>query len=38
MTMFVLLCGNVFDGLSNALTGPAEILVESIGLQKWGGR
>ena len=28
MSAVVLLCGNVFDGLSNALTGPAEILVE----------
>jgi len=28
MTSVVLICGNVFDGLSDALTGPAEILVE----------
>ena len=28
MNAVVLLCGNVFDGLSDALTGPAEILVE----------
>ncbi len=28
MSMLVLVCGNVFDGLSDALTGPAEILVE----------
>ncbi|HMN03642.1 MULTISPECIES: hypothetical protein [Geobacter] len=28
MSMFVLVCGNVFDGLSDSLTGPAEILVE----------
>ena len=28
MSAVVLLCGNVFDGLSDALTGPAEILVE----------
>ena len=36
MTMFVLLCGNVFDGLSDALTGPAEILVESNRITKIG--
>jgi imidazolonepropionase-like amidohydrolase len=34
MTMFVLVCGNVFDGLSDALTGPAEILVESNRITK----
>jgi imidazolonepropionase-like amidohydrolase len=28
MSVLVLACGNVFDGLSDALTGPAEILVE----------
>ena len=28
MSAVVLLCGNVFDGLSDAVTGPAEILVE----------
>ena len=28
MSAVVLLCGNLFDGLSDALTGPAEILVE----------
>jgi hypothetical protein len=28
MSAVVLLCGNVFDGISDALTGPAEILVE----------
>jgi imidazolonepropionase-like amidohydrolase len=28
MSTLVLVCGNVFDGLSDALTGPAEILVE----------
>jgi cytosine/adenosine deaminase-related metal-dependent hydrolase len=28
MGPLVLVCGNVFDGLSDALTGPAEILVE----------
>ena len=36
MTVFVLLCGNVFDGLSDALTGPAEILVESNRITKIG--
>ena len=34
MTAFVLVCGNVFDGLSDALTGPAEILVESNRIAK----
>ena len=28
MTSVVLICGNVFDGVSDALTGPAEILIE----------
>ena len=28
MGAYVLVCGKVFDGLSDALTGPAEILVE----------
>jgi imidazolonepropionase-like amidohydrolase len=28
MTGVVLICGDVFDGLSDALTGPAEILIE----------
>jgi len=28
MTALVLVCGNVFDGISDTLTGPAEILVE----------
>ena len=28
MSVLVLACGDVFDGLSDALTGPAEILVE----------
>jgi hypothetical protein len=28
MSMLVLVCGNVFDGISDVLTGPAEILVE----------
>jgi hypothetical protein len=28
MNVIVLVCGNVFDGISDALTGPAEILVE----------
>ena len=36
MTMFVLVCGNVFDGLSDALTGPAETLVESNRITKMG--
>jgi hypothetical protein len=28
MNALVLVCGNVFDGISETLTGPAEILVE----------
>jgi hypothetical protein len=28
MTMLVLVCGKVFDGVSATLTGPAEILVQ----------
>lgn len=28
MSALVLVCGNVFDGVSDALTGPAEILIE----------
>ncbi len=28
MSAFVLICGNMFDGISDALSGPAEILVE----------
>ena len=28
MSVIVLECGNVFDGISDTLTGPAEILVE----------
>src|SRR5690242_316247 len=28
MTAVVLICGNVFDGISETLTGPAEILIE----------
>ena len=28
MSLVVLVCGNVFDGISDALTGPAEILVD----------
>ena len=28
MSTLVVVCGNVFDGLSDALTGPAEILIE----------
>jgi imidazolonepropionase-like amidohydrolase len=28
MSALVLVCGRVFDGLSDTLTGPAEILVE----------
>jgi len=28
MGIVVLVCGNVFDGISDSLTGPVEILVE----------
>jgi imidazolonepropionase-like amidohydrolase len=34
MSRFVLVCGDVFDGLSDALTGPAEILIESNRITK----
>ena len=34
MSVLVLVCGNVFDGLSDALTGPAEILVEGNRIAK----
>jgi imidazolonepropionase-like amidohydrolase len=34
MNAFVLICGNVFDGVSDALTGPAEILVEQNRITK----
>ena len=34
MSTLVLVCGNVFDGLSDALTGPAEILVEGNRIAK----
>ena len=29
MNAYVLVCGKVFDGISDVLTGPAEILVEN---------
>jgi hypothetical protein len=42
MGAYVLVCGKVFDGLSDALTGPAEILVEDNRMRgsssRWGGR
>ena len=34
MSTLVLVCGNVFDGLSDALTGPAEILIEGNRITK----
>ncbi len=34
MNTLVLVCGNVFDGISDALTGPAEILVEDNRIPK----
>src|ERR1043166_9710197 len=34
MNAFVLVCGNVFDGVSDTLTGPAEILVEQNRIRK----
>jgi hypothetical protein len=34
MNALILICGNVFDGISDALTGPAEILVENNRIAK----
>ncbi len=34
MTVLVLVCGKVFDGLSDARSGPAEILVEGNRIAK----
>lgn len=34
MSTLVLVWGNVFDGLSDALTGPAEILIEGNRITK----
>ena len=34
MNAVVLVCGNVFDGTSDALTGPAEILIKSNRIEK----
>lgn len=34
MTAIILVCGNVFDGISESLTGPAEILVEDNTITK----
>ena len=34
MSVVVLVCGNVFDGISDTLTGPAEILVEDNRIAK----
>jgi hypothetical protein len=34
MSTLVLVCGNVFDGLSDALAGPAEILIEGNRITK----
>ncbi len=34
MSTLALVCGNVFDGLSDALTGPAEILIEGNRITK----
>ncbi len=36
MSALVLVCGNVFDGVSDALTGPAEILVERNRIREVG--
>lgn len=36
MTALVLVCGNVFDGVSDSLGGPAEILVEGNRITKVG--
>jgi hypothetical protein len=37
MSAVVLVCGNVFDGISDVLTGPAEILVDrpTAATQPW---
>ena len=34
MSVVVLVCGNVLDGISDTLTGPAEILVEDNRIAK----
>lgn len=34
MNAYVLVCGKVFDGISDVLTGPAEILVENNQIAK----
>ena len=34
MNALILVCGNIFDGISDALTGPAEILVEDNRIAK----
>jgi hypothetical protein len=34
MSTLVLVCGDAFDGLSDALTGPTEILVEGNHIAK----
>ena len=42
MSVFVLVCGNVFDGISDSLVGSAEISSREIGLRgsngRWGDR
>lgn len=42
MSTLVLVCGRMFDGLSDTLTGPAEILIEGNRIEKisarWVGR
>src|SRR6185437_9896791 len=34
MSLLILVCGNVFDGLSDSLSGPAEILVDGNRIAK----
>lgn len=38
MRAYVLVCGQVFDGLSDTLAGPAEILVENNRIERSAGR
>jgi hypothetical protein len=37
MSGTVLLCGSLFDGVSETLSGPMQVLVENIASPAWGG-
>ncbi len=37
MTKTAIICGNLFDGLSDALLGPMEILIEDTGIAEVSG-